>query len=410
MTGLRRSGLAAAIAASLAAVAGSACDGGPIGTGISGLSGARGIAGSVAAVPGVPLGASSREASATIASLPDGGIVVSVEGRPGASAPVAADGSFAISGAFAGRVVVRFDAPDRVVRAAIDSPAGGLVLLPDTVLARSGALFDGGRILNLEGRIASVDCESGSLSVEPVAGESRDVRSIAIDGDTRIFGPDGAATDCAAIRPGSRLLVDGRFDPADGTGWIEALSISLDRGVPDEPAVPDTDFAGWIVARDCRRGLLSLADSKRRAWVAIAPLTVVRDDAGDDVACAGLAIGDRARGTGRLVLGAPDVVEADSISVSRSREGAIEVRLAGRVVEVDCSQARLAVSAHGVRSALRIGVDTEFPEGVACEDVPVGAWLRGLGRIDLARPDRSIDALRLSLWSPGLDSEPAIVD
>jgi hypothetical protein len=402
---------AAAIAA--IAIAGLACilpscDGGPIGTGISGLGGASGIAGDVAAVPGAALGESSAGDDASVASLPAGSIEVAVEGRDGTSTTVAEDGSFAITGNFAGPVTLRFDAPDRVVRASVDVPSGALVVLPGVVLARSGALSDGGRALNLLARVVSVDCERGHLLVETTGSDVRERREIALGPDTRITDVDAGPVDCAAISKGAKILVDGRFDPLSAADPIEALGVMIGgRRAAIDQAVAGVGFAGWVAGADCKRGLLLVADAKRRGRVRIDDATAIRDEGGSSLDCRRLQIGDKVLGEGRLRLGEPEVVEAETVRVARVREGSVEIRLAGRIAGVDCGRGKIEIVSKGVRSVIDLGDATETPEGVSCDDVQVDDWLRGTGRVDLARADRRIEALRLSAWRPGLDSEPA---
>jgi len=385
------------------------CDGGPIGTGISGLGGASGIAGDVAAVPGAALDEPSKGDGAVVASLPPGSIEVAVEGRDGASTTVAEDGSFAISGNFAGQVTLRFDAPDRVVRAVVDVPSGSLVVLPGVVLARSGALSDGGRALNLLARVVSVDCAGGRLLVETTGSDVRERREIALGPDTRLTDVETGPVDCTAIAKGAKVLVDGRFDPfSAGEAPLEALGVTIGgRRAALEQTVAGVGFAGWVAGADCKRGILLVADAERRGRVRIDDATSIRDKAGSELDCGRLEIGDKVIGAGRLRLGEPEVVEAETATVARSREGSVEIRLAGRVSRVDCARGEIEIASKGVRSVIALGGATETPEGVSCDDVQVDDWLRGAGRIDLARPDRRIEALRLSAWRPGLDSEPA---
>lgn len=403
---------ATSLAIALAAAAATGCDGGPIGTGISGLAGTSAVAGSVAALPGAPLGEAVPSPGSAPVSIPPGDVAVSVEGAGGVPAPVAADGSFLVAGEFAGPVVLRFEAADRVVRVPVDVPPGALVLLPDVVLAKTGALLDGGRALNLLGRVVATDCAGDSLVVEIESGRFRRPLAVAIGSETRFTTQDGKPANCDAIAPGETVLVDGRLtlDPLGATS-VQALGISIDgeRSTIDR-GVTGVSFAGTVAATDCARGLVSLADVETRGWVSLDAATAIRSEDGSGLDCPGIAIGDRVRGAGRLGLGEPDVVVADVLSVRRPGEGSADVRLAGRVVEVDCASGRIATTAHGVRSWLHLGADTALPQGIACGRIPTGAWLRGLGRIDFSRPTRRVEARRLSLWEPGMDAEPSKVD
>ncbi len=403
---------ALAIAIAFAAAAAPGCDGGPIGTGISGLGGTSGIAGSVAALPGDPLGDAPADAAASPASIMPGEVFVSVEGAPGVSAPVAADGSFFLTGAFAGPVVLRFEAPDRVVRVPVDVPAEALVLLPDVVLAKGGALLDGGRAVNLLGRVVSKDCDAGALVVEIASGTFREARVVAIGDATRIATSDGTPASCDAIVPGGSVLIDGRLalDPLAAAG-VEALGISIDgeRSAIDG-GLAGVNVVGTVAAKDCSRGLVSVADARTLGWTGLDAATEIRSEEGSGLDCSEITIGDQVRGEGRLGLAEPDVVLADVLSVQRRSEGSVDVRLAGRVVEVDCAGGTIATAAHGVRSVLRLGTDTILPPGIDCSQIPNGGWLRGLGRIDLSEPARTVEARRLSLWQPGMDAEPAKAD
>ena len=403
---------AIALAVAIAAAVAPGCDGGPIGTGISGLGSASSVAGSVAAVPGAALGRSAERDGSPPASLPPGSVVVSVEGLADASVPVGADGSFAVTGSYHGPVVLRFDAPDRVVRIPVDVPVGALVVLPDIVLAESGAIFDGGRALNLVGRVVSADCGAGEVVVELASEVVRETRAIAIDERTRITGPDGRPADCEALSTGTQVLADGRLGfGVDSAFAIEALGISIDgeRAMLDQ-GVGGVSFDGNLVASDCSRGLLALADASEGGWVSLDASAATRSGVGSPVDCREIAIGDRVRGAGRLRLGEPAVVAAETLSVDRRQAGSVEVRLAGRVVDVDCTSGRVATVAHGVRSVLRLGERTALPQGIDCGQIPNGAWMRGLGRIDLSGPIRIVEALQLSLWQPGADFEASAGD
>ncbi|MFM7144330.1 MAG: hypothetical protein ACKO2K_20695 [Alphaproteobacteria bacterium] len=207
------------------------------------------------------------------------------------------------------------------------------------------------------------------------------------------------------------MLVDGRLSLDEVAGGIDALGISIggERAMLDR-GTATASFAGTIVAADCNRGLLSVADAAFRGWVGLDPSTSIRGEDGRVLDCDAIAIGDGIRGGGTIRLADPAVVTAGTLTVRRREDGPIDVRVGGSVVDVDCNEGTIAIVAHGLRSVLRLGGASTLPAGVECGDVPVGAWLRGQGRIDPSRPDRSIEALGLSLWRPGLDSESAAND
>lgn len=377
----------------LAAVAGCsggggfAADGGPIGTGITAA-----VAGNVVAVV-----ASSETEQVTALALPE--VDVSIDEAPGLATTTDAEGNFALDGDFAGEVTVRFRSGDVEATQVVDVPTGALVVLADVVVSPGRIEAEAGRQVGFLGRVLEVDCTAGVLVVEDERTEARPFTILLID-DTRIVRRDGSAAACADVTAGDRVAIDGVFSPDSGTGSdLTALSVTIgaDRGErPD--VVEDVPFAGFVAAVRCAAGTLTVADADQRTRLRLGADTAVVDRSGAPLACDAIAVGDRVAGLGRLRVRQPGAIEATSLVVARGGASA-DVRIAGEVVGKDCAQSVLQIDDGDGIAAVRIGADTVVEPALACDEIPIGARVRGLGRVRPAQPD-VIVALRLVVRRP----------
>lgn len=375
--------------AALAGCAGGgiASDGGPIGTGITAA-----VAGNVVAVV-----ASSDATQAATLDLP--AVTVSIDEAPGLETTTDAQGNFALDGDFAGAITVRFRSGDVEGTQSVDVPTGALVVLADVVVAPGQVDAEAGRQVGFLAHVLSSDCDAGELVVEDDRKEPRQFLVRLVD-DTRLVRRNGAAASCGDVAAGSRVAIDGVFAPDSGTGsMLTALSITLDaqRGTrPD--VVEDVPFAGFVALVRCDAGTLTVADADQRTRVRLSSGTSIEDRAGTPLACADIAVGDRVAGLGRLRVKQAGTIDATSVVVG-VRGTAVDVRLSGEVVGKDCTVDVLQLDDGDGVAAVRIGPGTVVEPDLACEDIPIGARVRGLGRVQADEPD-VILGVRLSVRRP----------
>lgn len=366
---------------------GVASDGGPIGTGIT-----ASVAGNVVAVV-----ASSDTTQATAAVLP--AVTVSIDEVPGVETTTDAEGNFALDGDFAGALTVRFRSGDVEGTQSIDVPTGALVVLADVVVAPGTVDAEAGRQVGFLAHVLSTDCTAATLVVEDDRKEPRQFLVQLVD-DTRLVRRNGTSVSCGDVAVGSRVAIDGVFAPDSGTGsMLTALSITLDaeRGTrPD--VVEDVPFAGFVALVRCDAGTLTVADADQRTRVRIGADTTIRDRSGATLACTDVAVGDRVAGLGRLRVKQAGTIDATSIVVGTGASAA-EVRLSGEVIGKDCAANVLQLDDGDGVAAVKIGPDTVVEPDLACADIPVGARVRGLGRVQPDEPD-VILGVRLNVRRP----------
>ena len=366
---------------------GIASDGGPIGTGIT-----ASVAGNVVAVV-----ASSDTTQATAASIP--AVTVSIDEVPGAETTTDAEGNFALDGDFAGALTVRFRSGDVEGTQSVDVPTGALVVLADVVVAPGTVDAEAGRQVGFLAHVLSTDCRAGTLVVEDDRKEPRQFLVQLID-DTRLVRRDGTSASCGDVAVGSRVAIDGVFAPDSGTGsMLTALSVTLDaeRGTrPD--VVEDVPFAGFVALVRCDAGTLTVADADQRTRVRIGAGTSIRDRSGNALDCTDVAVGDRVAGLGRLRVKQAGTIDATSIVVGRGAS-AVEVRVSGEVIGKDCAADVLQLDDGDGVAAVRIGPNTVVEPELACEEIPVGARVRGLGRVQPDDPG-VILGVRLNVRRP----------
>lgn len=389
---LRDRGLVAAVAALVCGVLLAGCagssDGGPIGTGIT-----ASVAGNVVAVV-----ATSEVEQVTVLDVP--AVEVSIDEAPGVATTTDAAGNFTLEGDFAGVVTVRFQSAGVEATQILDVPTGGLVVLADVVVAPGQIDAEAGRQVGFLARVESVDCAAGLLGVADDHERSRTF-TVALVDDTRIVRRGGAAATCADLRPGERIAIDGVFAPESGPGNdVTALSITLgaERGTrPD--VVEDVPFAGFVAAVRCNAGSLTVADASQRTRVRIDAGTTFTTTDGTPIRCGAIAVGDRVAGLGRLRVRQPGTIAATSVVVATGA-GPIDLRLSGAVVGKDCAAGVLQLDDGDGVVAVQIGPDTVVQPALTCDEIPLGARVRGLGRVRRALPD-VILAVRLEIRRPG---------
>lgn len=366
---------------------GIAADGGPIGTGIT-----ASVAGNVVAVV-----ASSDTAQATAVALPE--VTVSIDEVPGAETTTDAEGNFALDGDFAGALTVRFRSGDVEGTQSVDVPTGALVVLADVVVAPGTVDAEAGRQVGFLAHVLRTDCTAGTLVVEDDRKDARQFLVQLVD-DTRLVRRDGGSASCGDVAVGARVAIDGVFSPDSGTGSVvTALSITLDaqRGTrPD--VVEDVPFAGFVALVRCDAGTLTVADADQRTRVRIGADTIIRNRSGAALDCGDVGVGDRVAGLGRLRVKQAGAIDATSIVVGTGAS-AVDVRVSGEVIGKDCAASILQLDDGDGVAAVRIGPNTVVEPDLACEEIPVGARVRGLGRVQPGEPD-VILGVRLNVRRP----------
>jgi len=368
--------------------AGASSDGGPVGTGI-----AASVTGNVVAV----VSDTALAQDDATAELP--AVAVSIDEVPDATTTTDADGNFTLDGTFAGALTLRFRSAGVEATQAIDVPAGALVVLADVVVAPGAIDAEAGRQVGFLARVLDTDCAAGTLAVED---EHQPPRTFAVNllDETRIARRDGSPATCGAIVPGRKVSLDGVFEPGAGPGDVlTALAVVVDaeRGMrPD--VVEDVPVLGFVAAVRCGAGVLTLADASQRTRLRLTPTTTLSARDGSTIACEDVAVGDRVAGLGRLRVRAPGAIEATRLVVATGAE-AIDVRLSGAVVGKDCSASVLQLDDGDAIVAVALGPETVVQPQLSCDEIPLGARVRGLGRVRRGAAD-VILAVRLDVRPP----------
>lgn len=353
---------------------GVASDGGPIGTGI-----AASVAGNVVAVV-----SSGDPAQASALALPE--VTVSID-EAGVETMTDAAGNFALDGDFAGALTVRFRSGDVEGTQQIDVPTGALVVLADVVVAPGQIDAEAGRQVGFLARVLDTDCAAGELVVEDEREEPREFLVRLVD-DTRLVRRDGGPAACGDVARGSQIAIDGVFAPDSGTGsTLTALSITLgaERGTRRD-VVEDVPFAGVVSLVRCGAGVLTVADAEQRTRLRLDADTSIQDRSGTTLACTDIAVGDRVAGLGRLRVKQAGAIDATTVVVGTGATAA-DVRLSGEVVGKDCARDIVQLDDGDAVAAVRIGPETVVEPVMSCDDIPLGARVRGLGRVRLDDPD-----------------------
>jgi hypothetical protein len=366
-------------------------DGGPIGTGIT-----ASVAGNVVAV----VEDASAAVEGSVFELPE--IIVSIDGLAGVETTTDADGNFVLEGDFAGELNLRFRAPGVEAAREIDVPTGALVVLSDVVLAPGEIDVEAGRQVGLVARVVSLDCASGVLELEDDRGRPPGRFSVQLLEETLLLRHDAGEIACAQIATGENVSVDGVFDPdPDAQEGLTALSVTAGvSGSSRSEVVEGVPFLGFASAIDCLGGTLTVADASQRTRLRLTNDTEIVRRSGAAIGCGELAVGDRVAGLGRLRVRRPGRIEATNIVATASAQGSIEIRLAGVVVGKDCAAPALQIDDGDSVAVVRLRPETQIDPRLSCEEIRVGARVRGLGRLGRAMPGL-VDAVRLELRPPG---------
>jgi hypothetical protein len=385
---LRQCAVAALLGCLIGCAGGISSDGGPIGTGI-----VASVAGNVVAV--VDDGSVAQDGASP--GVP--AVAVSIDEVSGAETTTDAAGNFAIDGEFAGALTLRFRASGVEATQTIDVPAGALVVLADVVVAPGQIDAEAGRQVGFIARVLEVDCAARLLHVEDEHDPPGPFSVLLLD-ETRLVRRGGAALSCAEIAPGQRVAIDSLFEPAAGPGAVVtalAVTVGAERGErPD--VVEDVPFLGFVAAVRCDAGILTVADSSQRTRLRLTARTVLARGDGSALACAAIAVGDRVSGLGRLRVRQPGVIEATSVVVTTG-QGAVDVRISGAVVGRDCTAGVLQLEDGDGVVAVVLGPDTVVEPPLTCDEIPLGARVRGLGRVRRGAPDVVL-AVRLAVRLP----------
>jgi hypothetical protein len=369
-----------------AALAGCASEGGVTGTGIT-----ASVSGSISQV---------REPAAA-APLPFP-IRVTIAQVPTVTTVASADGTFALRGPFAGPVTVLFsDAASEtpIGSLPLEIPAGSVTLL-ENIEIDTAAPADARvrplavRQLDIVGRLDLAEC-AGDGAMLLVSDDARPPHQLLVTlaVETEIVARDGTPLDCAALRDGQRLGIEGFLD-------LRTQTLLATRVIVAPPPQPPADeprrerLGGVVLAVDCARGELALAqradgDAVRRL-VRLTEATAVRCgiDPSLPCGCADIAVGDGLQGSGTIFPRRPGVVIADAVTVTP----APRVTLLGALAGVDCARGELTVrdAAPGDRTVrvllsratqLRCGRDA-----CTCTGLRVRDRLRVEGTLRLAEP------------------------
>jgi len=367
----------------------SAADGGPVGTGIT-----ASVAGNVVAV----VTTSSAAQDAAVLDVP--AVEVSIDEVAGAATTTDAEGNFALEGSFAGELTLRFRAPGVEATQAIEVPAGALVVLADVVVAPGEIDAEAGRQMGFFARVLATDCTAGVLVVEDDRMPPHEFIVQLLD-ETRLVRRNAGTIDCAEIGAGERVSIDGAFEPGAGaTSGVTALAVTVGVERGERPEVfEDIPFLGFAAAIDCASGTLTVADANQRTRLRLTARTEFARRDGAAIACTEIGVGDRVSGLGRLRVRQPGLIEATSV-VATTGQGAIEVRVSGAVAGKDCAAGVLQLDDGAAIAALVIVADTVIEPSLSCQEIPLGARVRGLGRVRRGVPDR-IEAIRLRIRPPG---------
>ena len=294
----------------LAIVAGCSSEGGVTGTGIS-----SSVSGNVVDV--------GHEASA----LPFP-IRITVDQAPEVTTVTAADGTFALSGRFSGAVTLAFARADDgtpIGPLALEIPAGSVTVLeniaidtaappPDRVQPRAV------RQLDVGGRLDMAECsgDGGTILVSDGAVPPRQFL-VTLTADTQIVSRAGAPLDCAALRPGRRVRVEGFLR-------LRTLTLVATTVIVAPPPAPPPDtprrerFRGVAAALACDVGEITIAqetdgDVVRRRLRLTEATDIECGDPPRRCRCGAIAVGDLLRGNGTIFPRAPGVVVVDALTV-----------------------------------------------------------------------------------------------
>lgn len=289
----------------LVLLAGCGSEGGVTGTGIN-----ASVSGSIVQVGAPPVG-----------------IRITVAEAPEVTTVAADDGTFVLRGRFAGAVTLLFsdDATGAEIGPlALEVPAGSVTLLENVAIDRSAppparvqplAV----RQLDIVARVDLAECDGTGATVL-VSDEARRQFLVALTAETEIVARDGTALDCAALRVGRRVGVEGFLRLRDQTLVATRVVVA-----PPRPAAPDDPrrerFRGVALAVDCALGEVvinqRLDGELIRRLLRLTERSEVR--CGSEMracGCADIAVGSTVSGSGTIFPRSPGVVIVDDVLVT----------------------------------------------------------------------------------------------
>jgi hypothetical protein len=379
-----------------AAFAGCASEGGVTGTGIS-----ASVTGSINWIqpPQAP-------------APPPFPIRVTIAEAPAVTTVAAADGTFALEGRFSGAVTVVFadDAGAAAIGSlALEIPAGSVTLLENVAIDPSAPLEDrvrplAVRQLDIVGHLDLAECAAGGATLL-VSDNARPPRQIlvALSADTEIVARDGTPLDCAALREGVRLGIEG-FLRRD-TQTLDATRVVVTPPPLPPPGEPRRErVRGLVLATDCARGELVVEQPHDgEASVRVIRLTEETElrcgiDPSRACDCAAIAGGDGVQGSGTIFPRRPGQVIADTLTVTTVPR----LTLLGTLERADCGGGALAVRVatpgdRVVRVALSRGTAIQCGRRACpCTALGTGHRLRLEGTLRSAEPP-VLDAVTITV-------------
>lgn len=288
----------------LAAVAGCASGGGPVGTGISSSS----VSGNVVEVQ-------SEATAATAGQLPGAAIervTISID-EAGVETATDDDGNFELSGGFAGPLTLRFATARFQVTAAIELPAGSAIVLADIVLRPGQVQAQTVRQLGFVGRIDLVDCDASELLVTDLNGDGHQFL-VRLTPDTEIVDRNERPLRCSELHSGDQVSAEGPIH-FQGDRTISAVRIVRSPPPPLVQPVREVRFVGVLEKIDCPAELLVIDDGVGHTRLRLTPATTIRGLMGQGLRCTDLRLGMRLAGKGRIQLRRPGTIEATHLVV-----------------------------------------------------------------------------------------------
>jgi len=157
------------------------------------------------------------------------------------------------------------------------------------------------------GAVAALDCVGGSVVVD----DSVQRTTIQLTPQTRIMGAGGPLR-CQDVQLGDMVHGEGQIN-VQMPGVIVATQLFI--GGPPTPGQP-LRVMGFIVAIDCKDGVLQVGDDGTTIDVQLLDTTMISGRGGQPLQCTDLQVGDRVSGRGQLTPGAGGDVEAMQIMVT----------------------------------------------------------------------------------------------
>ena len=283
--------------------------------------------GSEGGVTGTGINASISGSIVQISAAPPGAIRITVAEVPAVTTVAAGDGTFALRGRFAGAVTLLFsdDASGAEIGPLVlEIPAGSVTLLENVTIDRAAppparvqplAV----RQFDIVARVDLAECDGARASVLVSDAAGRQFLA-ALTEETEIVARDGTALDCADLRVGRRVGVEGFLRLRDRTLVATRVVVA-----PARPAPPDAPrrerFRGLAVAVDCGLGEIVLSqrldgEPVRRRLLLTANSDVRCGAAERACGCADIAVGSGLTGSGTIFPRRPGMVVVDVVSVT----------------------------------------------------------------------------------------------